>query len=61
MEAGKTAVTGKHLLDENARVAGAKHVDQTVPGDSFGTHVGSALDGVHLGVGDALEDGLGLG
>jgi hypothetical protein len=60
MKAGVTAMPWEHLLDKYARVTGAKHVNQSIPGDGLSAEFGGALNGIHLGGLYAFQDSLRL-
>ena len=55
VEPGIRAVAREHLLDRDARVAGAEQVDQAVRRDGIGAPAARRLEGIGLGRGEALE------
>ena len=60
VEAGKRAVARPHLLDHDARVAGAEEVDHASGADGAGEPVGGGGDGGRLG-GDGVNEAARLG
>ena len=55
VEARVRAVAREHLLDRDARVAGAEEVDEAVGGDGVGAPLAGLLDRLGLRRGDAVE------
>src|SRR5919109_4599531 len=56
VKAREAAMAREHLFDEDARVSRAEEMDETIACNGLRTKLGGALDVVHLGRFDAVED-----
>ena len=60
MKAWKTTVTREHLFDENARVACAKQMDESITCDGLRTNFSGVFDRIHLRGADPFKNELSL-